>query len=416
MFSFKAGNFLRQLYRLLLKFSSSPRDSWRQAKPSDVLFFSSDLDRSVVLDGLAFGKIMGPFQSLFETEGYSALSVGSPGDRKVGRLASASTISISRLFIPAAVEDLLRNTWRSAFGLVILNRFAARERAYVRLFRTLEPKFIFALNSTPEMCLAARRLRIPIVEVLHSRGHGYIPKVWQTRSNSDYPDGIIAYNGLSTEVFKQLLPVLQVPNFRIEFEQSLARRFLKVQPPPFAQSVSPYRTVVLFTASYFHEDGSWPSGLPEALVELVSEDQDIFLLVRMHPVMLTKPSFAKARKGLQKLIENCPNCDLQWASKAPLYAVLQVATIHFTFDSMSAYEAADIGMISLAIDDGENIPGRKMEDLRHAGFLKNIKTSKQDMKQAIKDTPPRASSIENDGEISVAQMIEFAERVSRERL
>lgn len=410
----RAWRFLRQLFELIRNFMEAPRDSWRDAKPADVLFFSGDIDRSVILDGKAFGRVMDPFRSLFEDAGYSTLSISYPGGRIVGRLSVASTLSFSRLNTAAMIAARLRKTCGQILGITDFTAPPPREQAYFELFQRLRPKVVFGLNTAPDMCSVAGQLKIPVLEVLHARGYGEgnFYRGFQSRGIAHRPDGVVAYDGVSAQTFRRLFPVLQVSNFRLSFELDLARRFTEDQPPPFAGFLNEVRHVILFTASYKHDDSSWPGGLPAELVDIVRQDQSLFLLVRLHPAMLVGSKFSEARKTVNELVEGCTNCDIQWASTAPIYSVLDVSTVHVTFNSMSAYEAADVGLRTYMIDE---LPDSKMEDLRESGFLVPIDKDGNRLERVVRDSATRLAPRKSEEIESVSEIMVFAKSSSQMR-
>ena len=402
-----------RLLSLSKEFLKSPKDSWRASSQADVLLFSSDADRSPGVDGQAICRVLDPLAAQFEAEGYSTLSISYRGGRLVGRKTKSSVVSISRVLIRAEMRDVFRNAWTALLGLRPRTRWSATEKAYSKLFDWLRPKVILVIDADPIICSVAARLRIPVLEVLHARGYGEVYEGWRDREASELPDGVIAYDDLSTETFGRLLPTLRVPNFRLQFELEMARHFLQVSPPPFSEVPFQYRHVILFTASYNTQDPSWPGGLPSELVKLARENSAVFLLVRLHPVMRVGPQYRKARATLERELRGLPNCDLEWASTAPLYAVLHISTIHFTYDSMSAYEAADVGLPTYAINEGEAIVWPKMQDLRDRGLLIYTTTDLKTFEGILSQFPKKMAPRPLGEEISIRQIIDFAESAGK---
>lgn len=383
-----------------------PGDTWEESGPTDVVCFSADANRMDTLGGRAVDRIMDPLKALMEEEGYSTVTIASPGDRITGNLAATSTLSVSKLVSGAQIRDLARHPWRALRNEQRPHPYKAA--AYTKLLQNLQPKIIFAFNADAVICQVAGHLRIPVLEVLHARGYTDVYEEWKSRKISELPDGVIAYDDLSAESFGRLLPTLKVPNFRLPFELEMARQFMSVSPPPFSENAVRNRHVILFTASYSHQDPSWPGGLPLELVELARENSDVFLLVRLHPVMRSERKFGSARKALESLLQNLPNCDLDWASKAPLYAVLDVSTIHFTYDSMSAYEAADVGILTFAQGISGSTNKEHMRALRKLGYVIEIPRNKSGFEAALKHTFSQDSRPRQVDEVNVSEIVGFA--------
>lgn len=404
----RASRVSSRIGTLWREFVSAPRDTWNKAAPANVLLFSSDADLTTDVAGQAICRVLDPLAAEFNAEGYSTLAISYRGGKLVGQQTGSSLLSISRLLIVAEMRDALRNALVTLLGFEPGKLWSATERAYSSLFKRLNPKLLLVIDADPLICSVAGKHQIPVLEVLHARGYGDVYEGWKKRSFSQLPDGVVAYDDLSAKVFERLLPVLRVPNFRLPFELEVARQFLKVSPPPFAPIAKQFRHVILFTASYKPEDPSWSGGLPAELVELAQENSDLFLLVRLHPVMQVRPEYEKAREALNEEIRDLPNSDTVWASTAPLYAVLEVSTIHFTYDSMSAYEAADVGLLSYAHGISGSANEEHMLDLRSLGFVTRIQQNKPAFEAALKYTTSQKLQLEHTERVDLNKLLDFA--------
>lgn len=398
-----------------IEFLSAPRDSWRRSDPSDILFFASDADRMDFIDGLALCRVLDPLRALFELKGYSATSIAYRGSKIVGKKTTTGTLSISRAVILGELRDSLGGALRPLLRRSRRSDAAFAKGVYAELLQKLKPQLIFVIDADPIICSVAARLKIPVLEVLHARGYGDVYEGWKQRKLSELPDGVIAYDDLSATVFGRLLPTLRVTNFRTSFEREVARRFLEKSSGPFSDPAKDYRHVVLFTASWDADRPYWPGGLPRELIEVIRQHDDLFLLVRLHPVMRVGPRFAKAREAAKEALRNVPNSDIEWASTAPIYAVLEVTTVHFTFQSMSAYEAYDMGLSTYAIDGGKNIPSPMMQDLKQLGVLVNVGTDAGSFKQVLMASRPKIGPRPIEKNASTSEILAFAKSSSEQR-
>jgi len=102
---------------------------------------------------------------------------------------------------------------------------------------------------------------------------------------------------------------------------------------------------------YFEFEGILTNGLiPEAVLQTIAETSDsIDWLIRLHPVQKTGPLFRKHRAFLDRVSAANPNVDWEWASSTPLPIVLSKVTHHVSMSSMTAYEAAAVGVPSLLL-------------------------------------------------------------------
>lgn len=406
---------LNNLLDSLREIYAAPADTAWKAGPAEVLFMSADVNRADVVGGVAVDRVLDPLRLEFERMGYTTATVSRPGSSLIGEKTLSNSLSLSRRFLWRRLFRSFRIllTARGTNPMDTVSRDYAR--TFIELFRRINPKLILMINSFDGTCEAAFHCRIPILEVLHARGYGEVSEVQERQELCHLPDGIIAYDDVSAETFGSVLPCLRVPNFRLSFELEMARQFLQDTPPPFAEAENQYRQVVLFTANYDPSDLSWRGGLPRELIELIGLDRTVFLMVRLHPVMRIDPQYAEARESLQEELRNFPNCDVEWASSAPLYAVLQAATVHFTFDSMSAYEAADVGLATYAIDSGKHVEGKRFNDLKVSGKLVGISTELSEFQRAIAKPISPFPHEEPEQGIDIQCVLEFAAASSTAR-
>lgn len=392
-----------------------PKDTVWRASSCDVLFFAKDVDRGDTVDGLAVCRVLDPLQKIFEDDGYSCHSIAYPGSKLVAEKTRLNVLSFSRAF--------LWHQFRKSLNLPLVKlRLKPRasltpnyEKVFRKVLQQLQPKLVLVIGADPDLCVAAARLTTPILEVLHGRGYGQVFVGWDHGDSSELPDGVLAYDDLSLETFGRLLPTLRVPNFRLPFELAMARQFLHVSPPPFSEVPNHYRHVILFTASYNTKEPSWPGGLPTELVELVRENRDMFLFVRLHPVMRLGPQYAKAREAIERELRALPNCDSEWATTAPIYAVLQHTTCHVTYQSASSYEAADLGLVTFAVDAGKHIPTGGQYDLRKSGYVVDVDSRKAEFSRIIESPRKTRDAPIDDEVVKVSEIIRFARASSGSR-
>ena len=404
----------KQFGVVLREVKEAPKDSVWKVPPCDVLFFASDADLSDTLEGLAICRVLDPLRQLFANQGYRCLSIAYPGSKLVGKETFFDVLSLTRSVLRRRLFRMFAQI-RNKIGRNHWESMAPEYQVFQKVLQRLHPKLILAIDSNPELCRAALGLGIPILEVLHARGYGDIYESWKHGSTFDLPDGVLAYDRLSAESFGRFLPTLKVPNFRLSFELEMARQFLHVSPPPFYENASHYTHVILFTASYDPENPSWPGGLPSELTELIRRNKDIFLAVRMHPVMRTGTKYARARRALQEALLGIPNCDLEWASAAPLYAVLKAATVHFTWNSLASYEAADVGLRTFALGLGNSAQQDLMKDLRSRGTVSEIKADQSAFERAISESTSTIPPATPQQHPSLSRVLAFATASSQAR-
>lgn len=295
--------------------------------------------------------------------------------------------------------------------------FIVRPRSsnpYLRPLANLKPKLVFATNANPMLCETAKALAIPVIEVLHARGYGRVYESWETRPSSKLPNGVTAYDRTSAEVFSKFVPVLQIPNYRYLSEKDLAKQWESTpQGSEYFQRVKQFPHVVTFTATwseYIWGPEFMDGGIPTGLLRLVETRSDIFLQVRLHPVMLFRPSFRKRAEHLkQRLRGNC-RIDFDIASTAPIYSILGLSTIHLTYESLTVYEAADDGLSSYYLRSDLEKEDWAL-DLIRTGVVKPLSPTKAHLEAAIEGVTPRRSTSAVGREFDLKDVLEWAQQL-----
>ena len=348
-------------------------DTWREAPEEGVLFFSADANKPDLVDGLAIDRVMDPLRLSFSDSGYATEEIAYPGSRLVGPKTRNNVKSLNR---GAGLSDL-----KGAIGRIHLLSAEIRQELFItqrasfyrRVLEYLKPRLVFVLNTEPSLSRAAALTKTPLVEVLHARGYS-VPYFSPDSRLIDLPDGILCYDEVSSRAFNSVLPTMEVENFRLEFEVALAEQSLSSSPPPPGLFLSDPSKRILFTSSYSPEHPDWDGGLPETLLKQIEKNPDSFLLLRVHPVMRLVPKYSKGLESLRRRIQGLPNVDITWASEAPIYLVLRYVAAHLTWNSSSAYEAADLGVSTATLKPGLRESGY-WSDLFKMGLVREIQAT-----------------------------------------
>lgn len=375
---------------------------------ADILFFSADANRSESRDGKAWDRVLDPIAVCAEKAGFSSAIFAYPGSVLFGektflevtplpqkppsllKKAVRRGLAVATSHLPERIPGPLANLYARFTAFIVRTSMS---NPYLPPLAKLKPKVVFATNANPLLCETAKALEIPVIEVLHARGYSRVYKAWETRPSSQLPDGVISYDGPSTEVFSKFAPVLQVPNYRYPSEKALARQWERSpEGSQYLELVSQFPHVVTFTSTW--SENHWgpafiDGGIPTDLLRLVETREDIFLQVRLHPVMRFRSTFSKRAEQLERKLEGHPRINFDIASTAPIYSILGVSTVHITYESLAVYEAADDGLSSyyLRADLGERGWAR---DLVQKGVVKPMAPTLAHLEAAIEKVTPRS--------------------------
>lgn len=402
--------------RLLRQWQAQARDTVWASEPVDVVFMSADANKTDSGNGEYVDRVLDPLRQHFEKAGLRCISVARPGSRITGQLRSHYVHTLNK---KALSKQLLSSMWAPFVKLGLRNSSVADpdgSMSYELLIRHLKPRVVLCLNSTPGLCQAGYRTETPVIEVLHARGYSFpYTKEWASQPDLDLPDGILAYDDESAKAFSSRLPTLRIPNYRLEAELSLAREFSEKDTFSTQLFSSQVTHRILFTASYNPTTPLWPGGPPPELVNLVRKNSQYFLMVRVHPVMRAGPQYRRALDQLVEEINGLPNADIEWSTNAPMYSVLEKTDVHFTWNSLSAYEAADLGIRTFVLEVGHPLLSEAMADLQRAGYVLAIRSSEKELDEAIRASGQLKPFFREGEDIDARGILSFASNASEMR-
>ncbi len=248
------------------------------------------------------------------------------------------------------------------YDLIFFSGEKYRIKFYTNIITSTKAKFIFMFNAPKPLCIAAHNNGIPCIELLH--GIGYIPPIpWklEQRSAKELPTHILSLDKVSTQTFSALnskgVQVIQIQNpfFKRFLIEDLNKKLPKEWKEPFSDKKN--RKIILITLQWGYSGesseftGILENGvLYEAFKDIIKKTKNtIFWGFRLHPVQLDRIRYKKHFDYIKDLVEEHENTDWQWFTYKPLPTVLKQCDGHITMISMSAYEAAYMGVPTLAL-------------------------------------------------------------------
>lgn len=334
-------------------------DSFREMPACDVVVCCSDCDRTDVLDGLAYARMADGLVEALEARGVAVRSLALPYALLAGRATWAGAYTANRYFFASSVIARLRRLFRRPSLLE-----AKAQDFYARLLARTGARSLVGIGLPVAAIRAARAANIRSVEILHGYGYSSVPWGWDTAAPHDLPDMVLAFDAVSATTFGQLrsqgLTVRTIDNYWY-------RKFL--DPEEFRRLPQAWRDmswlprcrkVVLVSLSWGYDGdhggytyfaGVLQNGLfPNELADAIGLAGDAYHWVfRLHPVQLSGPRFAYYKNLLDRLCRTYENCEWERGSHAALPALLSRCDAHISMVSMTAYDAAFLGVRSLML-------------------------------------------------------------------
>ena len=334
-------------------------DNLTELEKCDVLFFCSDANRGLQLNHRAYSPLMDSLREEFEKRGYKCISIANPFSILTGEKAYGNSLAMNKSFFIAEIKRrLLAKFFLRKHGInPLLN-------LYGNIFQQARPKLIITINCNDFLCAAARRAGIYHLELLHGIGYSPIPWSWDKKGKQFLPQGIISLDDVSTKTFLVLeqkgVSIFQIPH---PFLSRFALGNLVNLPEEWkiANKQKKYKKEILISLQWGyagdhghkqHFQDILNNGLFfDELAEVIQLTRnEIFWRFRFHPVHyrnLNKYQFLF--DFINNFIESRENCEWKESTYLPLPSVLAQCDGNITMNSMTSYEAAYMGIKTLAL-------------------------------------------------------------------
>lgn len=347
----------------------------------DFLLLCRDANRGVSLNGKAYSPLLDSVQDELNSRGYTTQTVALPWSRLVGADAYGQVIAINRSYFLAL---LLRKAFKRNYIY----------RLYCRIIKAASPQKLISIGCEDSLCAAARDLGVKHAELLHGIGYARLPWGWGNKEKCFLPQEIISLDSVSTATLKEL----EIHGISIrQIEHPFLKRFLgsereRLPAEWLLEERREYEKEMLVSLQWGYTEGVdckigfkgiLRNGLiPEALVEIIKKTKTTVLWrLRFHPVQLRNQKKYKLHfEMVEELSMLYPNIEWRESTQKPLPSVLERCSGHVTMISASSYEAAYMGVETLALCPTLRCGGinsNLFEDLVARGYLTKEKATEQ---------------------------------------
>ena len=333
-----------------------------------ILLICHDADRGDFKEGLPYSKLLDSLHEELLYRGFNCYQISRPGSKLTGNLAWAKPLPFEGFFETKYLINKILNSGFNFFyklmGFKIIFQFKfGKISQWKSILSKTNPKLIFVIGSTPQLCRAARALGIEVFEVLHGMGYHVIPWGWDKLSISELPSYILSMDSVSTNTFRKLcstgLFVKEIPHLwykrftNIIYFKNLEKEWYEI--PEF---IKYKKKVILISLSWGYDGDHEGVGefanvlenglMPNELIEVINEtSKDIFYCIRRHPVQQLSSRYEYQKKFLDELIKHNQNCEYIFSTQLGLVSLLKKVSGHITMSSMTSYDAALMGVKTL---------------------------------------------------------------------
>lgn len=343
------------------------KDTLDLITPCDVLIFCSDLNRGVTLNNQAYSSLIDSVKDDIQAKGFTSISVAYPGSVLTGRKGYGNPISINRSYLSAKILTTL--FYRFGLRLDI--------KLYERIINKSNPKLIVSISCNSLLCEAARNLEVFHAELLHGIGYNAIPWDWDKKEKKHLPQCILSLDEVSTQSFSELQRHnIIIKNIPHPFLRRFQGEYIKKIPNEWLPSKrkNQYNKEILISLQWGYTPGIdelelftgvLANGLfYDEIEEVIKRTHGtIFWRFRFHPVQYRQPEkYKKLFRFIEIFVGKYENCDWEESTYMPLPSLLSRSSGHITMSSMASYEAAYLGVPTLALGPSL-IEGKAHENL-----------------------------------------------------
>ncbi len=320
----------------------------------EILYACHDNSRTVFLNNKYYSPLIDSL--ILKLKDYSNITLALPFSKHSGNKTNGNTINLNLYVIVAIIKRVI---FSGTIALKNINNDPLI-KFYNKLYQKLNLKLIIAIQPSIEMCIAAKKNKIKIIDVQHGiietedSNNYYSLNKRALHDNKGWPDYILCRNKHSFNT------VLKLKDFTKPFLIGNLNKFFyqnfyshnKDNYFPKANSKTILFTFQPTYTSYFAKKNKFKGIVfPKELYKLISKSNYNFLL-KLHPSQIHKKGLFKLHlKVLDKLFSVYKNVDFKICNDRPLDYSLANSDIHITFNSASLFDAYDYGLKTILLDD-----------------------------------------------------------------
>jgi hypothetical protein len=399
---------IKKIYFLLISFFN---DDYHKLKNAEILFFCHDVDRNIIIDDKHYSTLLDSLREKFEEKGFKCQSIAHPISYLTGEKSTGKPLSINRKFLIAKFFNKISRNFK------IFSKFN-KKSLYEKLIEKSKARIIITIGIDGDLCFAARKKNVFIVELFHFIGLTRVPMRydWKNEPLENLPQGILSLDEVTTKTFsfltKRGITIKTIPHPFIKNLDNLKNKLFSNVNSDHIKKLENYKRKVLISLSwiyasdcieYPHLNNVLENELfYKEMADLVNSEKDIFWSFRLHPVQLNMPKYKYMINFMKKFVSQNTNSDFEYISNIPLYNALLINDCHLTMFSSTCYEASVLGIPSLAFCPSI-LPGgideNRYFDLENEGYLKKIHFEKEFVKNWVKNVKkkdPRISNLRDD--------------------
>lgn len=330
------------------------KSSSHQMKPVDVFFWCHDNLRTTWFNGKRYAPLIDTIIEQIDGK-VSHMTFAGPFSKFYGPSCYGNVVMYNRILLWAYIKRFIV---QQSFTIKKSNNDAV-VNAWKKILNKTTPKVIIGITPSPELCIAAKENLIWIADMQHgilAPGHFYDLKKRANISQQGWPDVILCWDQFSKDfIDANLMPYVSARVIgHPAFYSKANKGYIEMQDGDDAieNKITILVTLTWHIPLLYSNDPVFKAiGMPTALAEYIKIKGNFCRWhLRMHPAQAMKRK-AEVFKELQNIFQGMDNVLWEECNNETLHDAFTKSTVHITFDSASAREAALLGINTAILDN-----------------------------------------------------------------
>lgn len=328
-----------------------------QLKKVDILFICHDNSRTALVDSLKYSPITDTIIDDLEPS-IKSLTLCSPFSKYYGKSCYGNVVMYNGILLRSY---LIRLLFKRSLNLKNVEDDPV-VRSWNKTLELLQPKIIIGVNPSPELCIAAKKVQIIVADIQHgvlAPGNYYDLKKRASIQQNGWPDIILCWDQFSKNfVDTRLKPHVRslIIGHPAIFSSAKSKLFNpnNSKETCFGSSISVLVTLTSICPDNYKGDKLFEEiGIPSSLVNFIQKSGSFVTWhLRLHPAQMNNWKEIIYKK-LSSIFNGFDNVIWTSSSEATLHGALDRCSVHVTFNSASAREAAILGIETGILDPDE---------------------------------------------------------------
>lgn len=338
-------------------FSISYKSYKNNSDKKSILYGCKDIDRYAIKDGKLFSPILASIQGYFDSD-FEVVNITQSVSKFYSKEILNGHINLNFLLI---IDIIVK-----PFFFIIGRRKkkSLKVSVYRKILLKNKVKLVVSIQPPHALCIAAHDLGIKVAEPMHGFNFSASDKIFLNQFDGveDYllPDYFIAFDDQTYQTLNIILKnrkveVILMPHpWHCECLKTESALIDKSQLVSISKLNSD--KVILLSLQWGYDgereilNNIIPNGiLHDSVIDVIKNHENIFWLIRLHPIQLKERFYHRHRKFIADLCAKYENTEFVDASIAPLPLLLKQVNGHLTMSSGSAGEAALMNIPSLML-------------------------------------------------------------------